>query len=110
MDGRDKPGHDHADGVVLTRGVMRGLDPRIHDVSQRERTLQALLVLKVIMDGRDKPGHDRTVVTKPAPGMAGHSLPPHVMAGLVPAIHVFTVCAGCPAQRRARARRPFGRA
>src|SRR5215475_9504113 len=37
--------------------VMRGLDPRIHDESQRVRALRAPL-LQVIMDCRVKPGND----------------------------------------------------
>ena len=65
------PQRDRLDKPVMTVGlmfasprVMRGLDPRIHDALQGARTLQPLLLRKVIMDGRDEPGHDGCEVAR----------------------------------------------
>jgi len=48
-------GHSRAKDGVLSHTY----DPRIHDTLQRARTLEPLLLLRVIMDCRVKPGDDR---------------------------------------------------
>jgi hypothetical protein len=80
MDCRVKPGNDSrevvragrcfchaascADGVHDTLGVMRGLDPRIHDAAPPSQAV-LILPLQSIMDCQVKPGNDSEEVGRP---------------------------------------------